>query len=312
MTRAFRIVAVALLVGACATGSPSGTAPQSSSPPGPASPSSGSASSPTARPTPEPDPTPSPVALAGSFDVGGRELFISCSGSGSPTIVYLHGWIDSPDFSGLSSARQISDLLDDRYRVCRYDRSNTGRSGPAEGPLTGESTIADLRALLAAAEVPGPYVLLGASFGGLLANMYAITYPDDVLGMVLLDPSLPDEVSRVDEVYLPDDYQLQPDDWAGTSEKIDRLTTYRQAEAMIGREPEIPVLLLTPNDFEIPAELPVASMTPLLRTLQEELVERYGSGEVIFVAAPHYMEPVIPDRIADEFTRLIEDLLPAG
>ena len=266
------------------------------------------AASPTSTPTPTPDPTQSPEVLAGSFDVGGHELYLACAGSGSPTIVYLHGWVDDSTFSGMSSARQISDRLDDRYRVCRYDRANIGKSGQAPGPLTGETSVADLHALLEAAGVAGPYVLLGASFGGMLSHMFAVTYPDEVSGIVLLDPSLPDEVTRVDEVFLPESYRLQPGDWEGTAEKIDRLTTYEQAEAMIGREPSIPVILLTPYDLEIPGELPVAEMVPVLRTLQQELVDRYGSGEVIMVSAPHYMEPVIPDRIADELTRLIDGL----
>ena len=297
-------VAMLVLVAGC-------TSTGSSQPPAASATATSSASLAAATPTAAPTPTTvadaSPEVVAGSFDVGGHELYIACAGSGSPTIVYLHGWIDDSTFSGMSSARQVSDLLDGRYRVCRYDRANIGKSGQAPGPLTGESSVADLHALLEAAEVPGPYVLLGASFGGLLSHMFAVTYPDEVSGMVLLDPSLPDEITRVDEVFLPDEYKIRAGDWETTSEKIDRLTTYAQAEAMIGREPQIPVTLLTPHDLDIPSELPVAEMVPVIRTLQQELVARYGSGEVIMVSAPHYMEPVIPDRIAEYLVRLIEE-----
>ncbi len=299
---------VALLLVATGCTSTTGSSAAPASPANATDAASQAVATPTAVATPATDPTPSPEVLAGSFDVGGHELYLACAGSGSPTIVYLHGWVDDSSFSGMSSARQISDLLDDRYQVCRYDRANIGKSGEAPGPLTGESTVADLHALLDAADVPGPYVLLGASFGGLLSHMYAVTYPDDVVGMVLLDPSLPDEVTRVDEVFLPDAYKIKADDWSGTAEKIDRLTTYKEAESMIGREPRIPVVLLTPHDLDIPSELPVAEMTPVIRTLQTELVDRYGSGEVIMVNAPHYMEPVIPDQIAEELTRLIDGL----
>lgn len=64
--------------------------------------------------------------------------------------------------------------------------------GAGAGAGSAASRGRDLHALLEAAQVPGPYVLLGASFGGLIADMYAATYPDQVVGMVLLDASLLD------------------------------------------------------------------------------------------------------------------------
>ena len=62
-------------------------------------------------------------------------------------------------------------------------------------PQLPEDALTDMRRLLAAAKVEPPYVLLGASFGGLLSYLYANTYPDEVVGMVLLDSMFPDELS---------------------------------------------------------------------------------------------------------------------
>ncbi len=56
--------------------------------------------------------------IEGKFDVGGHELYMRCSGTGSPTVVYLHGYIENPSFSGSSSALTIQSLLEDRYRMC--------------------------------------------------------------------------------------------------------------------------------------------------------------------------------------------------
>ena len=69
-------------------------------------------------------------------------------------------------------------------RVCSYDRANApgGASDPAPTPRTAEEVVADLHALLAAAEVPGPYVLVGHSLGGLFVRLYAGRYPDEVAG----------------------------------------------------------------------------------------------------------------------------------
>ena len=82
-------------------------------------------------------------------------------------------------------------------RVCAYDRPGTAleaeppddrsRSDPIPQPTTAEAMVADLHALLTAADIPSPYVLAGHSFGGLIARLYAATYSDEVAGLVLVD-----------------------------------------------------------------------------------------------------------------------------
>jgi pimeloyl-ACP methyl ester carboxylesterase len=81
-----------------------------------------------------------------------------------------------------------------KHRYCGDDRANTGRSDKLPGPLTGTTPVRDLHRLLQATQVKPPYVLLGASFGGLIAHLYAATYPTEVVGMVLLDAAFPDEL----------------------------------------------------------------------------------------------------------------------
>ena len=82
-------------------------------------------------------------------------------------------------------------MLRDEHRICVYDRANVDRSDDVPGLRTGESSVTDLHRLLDAAGVEPPYVLLGASFGGLISYSYAATYPDEVVGMVLLDAQIP-------------------------------------------------------------------------------------------------------------------------
>ena len=149
-------------------------------------------------------------------DVGGHEMFIACRGKGSPTVVYLHG------MGGLGrGAVEVSDKLGGpRPRYCGYHPPNgLGISDTLSGPLTGKDSVEDLHALLAAADVPPPYVLVGASFGGLIADMYAATYPDEVVGMVLLDSPLPDAIVEQDR-YIPKKDRLSPGDWQDSPERI--------------------------------------------------------------------------------------------
>ena len=76
-------------------------------------------------------------------------------------------------------------------RVCVYDRAGKGWSDPADGPQDAVQTATDLHTLLDRANVPGPYVLAGHSFGGLYVLTFAAQYPDQVAGLVLLDSTAP-------------------------------------------------------------------------------------------------------------------------
>ena len=81
-------------------------------------------------------------------------------------------------------------------RVISYDRAGYGRSDPAEKPRTAQVLADELHGLLVSARIPGPYVLVGHSFGGFIARMYTRRYPGDVAGVVLIDAVHEDEWSR--------------------------------------------------------------------------------------------------------------------
>src|SRR5918992_3727019 len=161
-----------------------------------------------------PSPTTTPAAageIDATFDVGGHKLHLYCQGSGSPTVVYLHGLSHAPGDASGASAGQIPSLVAAKHRFCGYDRANTGTSDKVPGPLTGKTSVADLHRLLQAAQIKPPYVLLGASFGGLIAYIYAVTYPKEVTGMLLLDAAFPDEFAL--ERLFPEDERLTHDEW---------------------------------------------------------------------------------------------------
>ena len=119
-------------------------------------------------------------------DVGGHRLHLSCTGSGSPTVVLEPGLGGaSPDLAW------IAPVVARDTRVCVYDRAGRGWSEPTDGPQDGAQVAADLHTLLDRAGVPGPYVLAGHSFGGLYVLSFAAQFPDQVAGLVLLDSTAP-------------------------------------------------------------------------------------------------------------------------
>lgn len=249
-----------------------------------------------------PSPTPTPTdasVIEGSFDVGDHSLFLVCEGDGSPTVVYFHGLAQDPGSSGKENGVQVAAALRDDYRVCRYDRANVGESDTVEGEQTADDAVADLHALLQAADVPGPYVLLGASFGGLVAYDYAVTFPKGIEGMVVLDPTLPRENVDIDPYYQPVDGLLTGKEWKDIAEHMDYLDSMQQTQALEGREPAIPLTYIALKHPETWWSPVTKESMQAYRTMQQRFVDLWSPGTMLILDVPHYMEPIIPDRIAD-------------
>ena len=175
--------------------------------------------------------TASPVAASGDFaglvDIGGgRRLWLECRGAGGPTVVLEAGALGRADVwsrdlrQPAGERTMVLPAVAGFARVCAYDRPGTigtvnpdldpdgplflpSRSDPVPQPRTARDVVADLHALLGAAGVPGPYVLVGHSAGGLFVRLYASTYPDEVVGMVLVDATHEDVWLRFKESLTP-------------------------------------------------------------------------------------------------------------
>ena len=116
-------------------------------------------------------------------NVDGYKMHMYCMGEGSPTIVLDHaGGGSSVDWS------LIQPKLAAHTRVCAYDRAGYGWSDYNPAPRTLAQQVQELQTLLAGANEPGPYLLVGHSYGARVARVFAAKYPDAVAGMVLMDP----------------------------------------------------------------------------------------------------------------------------
>ena len=117
-------------------------------------------------------------------DVGGYRLHLNCTGESGPTVVLIAGGGDFSFDWGL-----VQPDASRFTRVCSYDRAGLAWSDPGPTPRTMRQDAHELHALLRAARVKAPYVLVGHSVGGLIARVYAAQYPKEVAGMVLVDPT---------------------------------------------------------------------------------------------------------------------------
>jgi pimeloyl-ACP methyl ester carboxylesterase len=117
-------------------------------------------------------------------NIGTHRLHIHCTGKGSPTVVMDAGWGDASD-----KLRPLQARIAQETRVCVYDRAGYGSSEPGPMPRYGRQVAGELKSLLEKAGIPGPYVLVGHSLGGLNMQVFAGQYPRLVAGMVLIEPS---------------------------------------------------------------------------------------------------------------------------
>ena len=116
-------------------------------------------------------------------DIDGARLHINCTGTAEPAVI-LEAGLPGSSLDWTLTQPEVGKLT----RVCSYDRAGFGWSSLRKQPRTGNQIAEDLHALLAAAGVPSPYVLVGHSMGGVYVRMFASKYPDQVIGMVLVDP----------------------------------------------------------------------------------------------------------------------------
>ena len=117
------------------------------------------------------------------FTLGDRRLLLHRSGSGSPPVIFLAGG-GAVGLDYLNVQVRTAELT----TSVLYDRAGTGWSDSVDLPRTSAEVTDELRALLRVADIAGPYLLVGHSLGGLYARHYAQRFPDEIAGLVLLDP----------------------------------------------------------------------------------------------------------------------------
>lgn len=125
-------------------------------------------------------------------NVGDYNMHIYCTGEGSPTVILEAGLNDF-----FVSWSRVQPEVARVTRVCSYDRAGLGWSEASPYPRTSEVMVQELHTLLGSTGIPGPYVLVGHSFGGINMRLFAQQYPDEVVGMVLVDSAHEQQAERL-------------------------------------------------------------------------------------------------------------------
>ncbi len=263
---------------------------------------------------------------------GGRKLFIACRGGGSPTVVLEAGtgdlgriWSMQPVGPGPAVFPAVARFT----RVCVYDRPGTyllpdhfSRSDPVAMPRTALDIVLDLRALLRAAHVPGPYVLAGHSYGGLVARLYATTFPRDVAGLVSIDAQNEDFAAAYKELLSPADYVaavLEPPAPGGL-DYPDRERLALEASAAQVRQAQadtplqrMPFVVLShskdlPNPFEFPDDWPIDALDHAFQQSQKMLAGLLPNARhVVAARSGHYIQLDQPRLVTREIRRVVRE-----
>lgn len=274
-----------------------------------------------------------PRAFSGPVAIhADRKLHLECRGAGSPTVVLDAGtgdlariWSMAPIGPGEAVLPAVARFT----RVCAYDRPGTyllpderSQSDAAAMPRSALDIARDLRALLRAARVPGPYVLVGHSFGGLVARLYATTWPQEVAGLVSIDAQNEHFVAAYRELLSPEQYAaavLDPGPPPGFEDDpgVERLALEVSAAQMRQAQADTPLRRMPftilshsrdlPNPFGFPADWPVAALEQAFQGSQDALAELVpGARHVTATRSGHYIQLDEPALVALEIRRVVE------
>ncbi len=131
-----------------------------------------------------PAPVPPPGRLV---SIGTHRLHLHCTGDGVPVV--FDAALGASSISWQYVASEVACFA----RACTYDRAGFGWSDPGPMPRTAGRITSELHQLLNRAGVPRPIIIVGHSYGGLVARLFASTFPDEVRGIVLVDPAYPED-----------------------------------------------------------------------------------------------------------------------
>ncbi len=247
-----------------------------------------------------------------SIDAGGRAVRVLQLGSGVPTVVFEAG-----AGSSLESWVRVQGRVSRFAKTIAYDRAGNGASPRGPTPRDGRQIATELHMMLRNANAAPPYILVGHSLGGPYIRVFAGMYPDEVAGMVLVDPTQEDLVAWAKE-RQPKTETREPRPW----DEVDCAPlTFAQAQASQITN-DIPVVLITgmgpraipsfaPKDLKAEVLKDREVFYPAKLKFHREWVERARAGRLVVTknsghGIPWEEPELIVDTIKDVVKRASE------
>lgn len=240
----------------------------------------------------------------------GRKLFCRYSLKGKPSVLFLAGLGDSCE-----SWNVVQERISQMTSTFSYDRSGVGKSEPASPamPRTCRDLVQELFELLAGIPVHPPYIVVGHSFGGLVARLFASLYPELVSGIVLVDAApeykelfyekvLPKKLISGNRAYLENPLLNR--------ERIDKERSYQEM-ANYSRQSDIPLSVITRGlpDVQGVADWPHEEILRMEQRLQAEFMRLSTSNKQrIATRSGHYIHHDEPEIVIEEIMIMMKGM----
>lgn len=247
------------------------------------------------------------------IDVGGHRLEAVVMGEGSPTVV-----LDAGFSGGLRAWQHVQAAVSRHAQTIAYDRAGLGGSEVGPEPRTARRIASELHALLDAAEIRGPVILVGHSAGGMFIRVYAHAYPDRVAGLVFVDPATEgiyqNMRTRDPERWLGFAHDVRPTS-PGWAPQWDALPTSMEQASEAWPLPAVPMAVLTALEL-LPGEWALESPEYMSVWAEEHrrLVEKLGASQHIVIEEADHLtildEPILVETIL-EMVRVARSAQPS-
>ena len=266
------------------------------------------------------------------LDVGGYSLYVEDSGSGKVNVIFDSGMGDD-----LSVWNKVANKVSKFSRVITYDRAGLGWSEESPKKRDSKAIIEELHSILKQKNLTGPIVLVGHAFGGVNMQLYALTYPEDIAALVLVDSAHEDRINRMPRTGLFQKYVFKfgmlaapfglprlylsntsPEERAKKSTTKHQYTSLDEAEYFPRSLSELNEL--TPNYGDMPlvviarnkvsSEIDNTKTRDLVwATLQEDIATRSTNSTIIFSGEhQHSIHKMQPEIVIEAIQTLAEGL----
>ncbi len=248
--------------------------------------------------------SPSPGNLV---KVSGYEMYLYCMGTGTPTVILEAGLNDVSETWSLVQPEVASFT-----RVCAYDRAGLGKSELGPEPRDSYQIIKELHTLLTNAGIEGPYVLVGHSLGGIYMRLFADYYPEEVVGLVLVDSAHVDDPKRCNEI-LPPETLNESESLSSIREYLANPLTFPEIPERIfapGSLGDMPLVVLSVPKQQRSDELP-AEFRDGLDKIWVDLQEEWAlistrSTHILVYESSHFIQKDQPDQVIEAIKQVVE------
>ena len=267
-----------------------------------------------------------PFKPPGRFvNIGFQTMYIDCLGENRPTVL-----IDVGIAASSASWYKIAKTLSENVRVCLYDRAGYGWSDPGRGERTTATIVHELNLLIKTAEIPGPFVVVGHSFGGFTARYLAAKFPKNILGLVLVDSSHPEQIYRLSALdrlerqplitgrtnIAPDNFSEFEKKWyflnssrKATFAQMGELKYFKESAYQVkhaGPIKDIPIAILSRGVGQLP-ELEGMSLENEWQDMQKDLLKlSKNSWQSVIKNSGHNIHQEAPNEVIRSVLKVVE------